>query len=218
VRVIAALVPVKRLATGKTRLARDLDRAALASLVLAMLEDVVGALAAVPGLDCVAVVTPDPQVGAAARRLGARALLEPAPGLGPSIDSAARRLAAEGAAALLVVLGDVPGARPEELARMLDALRQLGGRGVVLAPSRDGGTAALLRAPHDLIGSRFGPESAEAHRDLAKQAGVAFRELALPSLAIDIDSREDLEAFLASPSGGPRTRDCLRALGFGAGA
>jgi 2-phospho-L-lactate guanylyltransferase len=216
--MIAALVPVKRLATGKTRLARDLERGALAALVLAMLEDVLAALRATPGVGCVAVVTPDPDVAAAARRMGARALVEPTPGLGPSLDAAAHQLAGEGATGLLVVLGDVPGARPDELARMLDALRELGGRGVVLAPSRDGGSAALLRAPPDVIGSRFGPESAEAHRDLARHAGVPFRELALPSLAIDVDSREDLADFLASSSGGPRTRACLRALGFGAGA
>jgi len=214
--MIAALVPVKRLASGKTRLARDLDRGALAALVLAMLEDVVAALHAAPGVGCVAVVTPDPEVAGAARRLGARALLEPAPGLGPSLDAAARRLAAEGATGLLVVLGDVPGAQAHDVARMLDALRELGGRGVVLVPSRDGGTAALLRVPPFAIESRFGPESAEAHRDLAKHAGIPFRELALPSLAIDVDSREDLEDFLAAPSGGPRTRACLRALGFGA--
>lgn len=212
--MIAALVPVKRLATGKTRLARDLDRAALRRLVLAMLEDLVATLGAVPGLGRVAVVTPDPEVAAAARGLGARALLEPTPGLGASVDAAARALAAEGATGLLVVLGDVPGAKPEEIAQLLDALCELGGRGVVLAASRDGGTAALLRAPHDLIESRFGPESAEAHRDLAQHAGVPFRELALPSLAIDLDSREDLEAFLGSPSGGPRTRACLRGLGL----
>jgi 2-phospho-L-lactate guanylyltransferase len=216
--MIAALVPVKRLATGKTRLARDLERAALARLVLAMLEDVVATLRAVPGLGCIAVVTPDPEVAAAARRFGAQALLEPTPGLGPSIDAAARVLVAQGATALLVVLGDVPGVEAGEVAQLLDALRELGGRGVVLAPSRDGGTAALLRAPPDAIGSRFGPESAEAHRDLAKHAGVPLRELPLPSLAIDLDSREDLEAFLASPTGGPRTRACLRELGFEAGA
>jgi 2-phospho-L-lactate guanylyltransferase len=216
--MIAALVPVKRLATGKTRLARDLEPGALAGLVLAMLEDVVAALRATPGVDCVAVVTPDPEVAAAARRHGARAILEPTPGLGPSLDAAARRLAGEGATALLVVLGDVPGAEPGDLARMLDALRELGGRGVVLAPSRDGGSAALLRSPPDAIESRFGPESAEAHRDLARQAGVPFRELALPSLAIDLDSREDLADFLAAPSGGPRTRARLRALGLGARA
>jgi 2-phospho-L-lactate guanylyltransferase len=215
--MIAALVPVKHLATGKTRLSRDLDRVGLARLVLAMLEDVLATLQALAELGCVAVVTPDPEVAAAARRLGARALLEPAPGLGPSLDAAAGCLAAEGATALLVVLGDVPGVRADELRGMLQALRELGGRGVVLAPARDGGTAALLRAPHDLIESRFGPESAEAHRDLAKQAGVPFRELALPSLAIDVDSREDLEAFLGTASGGPRTRACLRALGFEAG-
>ena len=84
----------------------------------------------------------------------------------------------------------------------------------MLAPARDGGTGALLRSPHDAIPNRFGPESAEAHRELALRAKVAFRELALPSLAIDLDCREDLLAFLARPEGGPRTRAFLHDLGL----
>jgi 2-phospho-L-lactate guanylyltransferase len=212
----AALVPVKHLHSGKSRLARELERGVVERLILAMLEDIVEALRNVGSLDPVAVVTPDPEVASAARACGARALLRPDPGLNPSLDAAAKTLAGEGATALLVMLGDVAGAQAEEIAELLKTLDALGGQGVVLAPTADGGTGALLRAPYDLIPNRFGPESAEAHRDLAAQAGVPFRELTLASLAIDLDSREDLEAFLASPRGGPRTRRLLQGLGLGA--
>jgi 2-phospho-L-lactate guanylyltransferase len=207
----AALVPVKRLHTGKSRLARELERPVVERLVCSMLEDVVATLRAVPELDPVAVVTPDPAVAEVARGAGARALVLPDPGLNPSLDAAARELSPR---ALLVMLGDVPGALTGEVAELMACLAELGGRGVVLAPTRDGGTGALLRAPHDLIPNRFGPESAEAHRDLAKHAGVPFRELRLPSLEIDLDTREDLDAFLARREGGPRTRRLLRELGL----
>jgi 2-phospho-L-lactate guanylyltransferase len=215
----AALVPVKPLAAAKSRLAGALPREALERLGLAMLGDLVAALRAVPGLARVAVATPDPRVAREAEALGAEALLRDDPGLNAALDGAARELATArggpGLEALLVVLGDVPGAAPAELASMFDALRSLGGRGVVLAPSRDGGTSALLRAPFDAISNRFGPDSAAAHRAAAREAGVPLRELALPSLAVDLDRPEDALALLAGP-GAPRTRALLAELRIGA--
>lgn len=210
----AALIPVKWLRTGKSRLVHDLDRSAVEKLTLAMLEDLVETLGRVEQVSSVAVVTPDEAVASAARGFGARPLLLRDPGLNPSLEAAGALLAAEGSQELLVVLGDVAGALPEEVAALFTALREQGGRGVVLAPARDGGTAALLRAPHDAIPCSFGPESAEAHRELAARVGVACRELALPSLAIDLDCREDLLAFLARSEGGPRTRAFLHQLGL----
>ena len=210
----AALIPVKRLRTGKSRLVRDLDRGAVEKLTLAMLEDLVETLGRVEEVSTVAVVTPDEAVASAAESFGARALLRADPGLNPSLDVAASILAAEGTRELLVMLGDVAGALPKDVSALFAALRDQGGRGVVLAPARDGGTSALLRSPHDAIPSSFGPESAEAHRELAAHAGVPFRELDLASLAVDLDCREDLLAFLAGPRGGPRTRAFLHSLGL----
>jgi 2-phospho-L-lactate guanylyltransferase len=215
----AALVPVKPLAAGKSRLAGALPREALERLGLAMLGDLVTALRAVPALGRVAVATPDPRVAREAEALGAEALLRDDPGLNPSLDAAAHELAAgsgPGLEALLVVLGDVPAAAPAELASLFDALHSLGGRGVVLAPSRDGGTSALLRAPFDAIPNRFGPDSAAAHRAAARDARVPLRELVLPSLAVDLDRPEDALALLAG-RGAPRTRALLEELRVGAG-
>jgi 2-phospho-L-lactate guanylyltransferase len=210
----AAVVPVKSLASGKSRLAAALGRSGAESLALAMLEDVLAALAAVRRLDTIAVVTPDPKVAAVAEHAGVRPLLGSDPGLNESIDSAARALGPACSDGLLVVLGDVAGARASDIERILDALSDAGRPGAVLVPVADGGTAALARVPHDAIPSRFGAESARAHRDAAKRAGVPLVELALASLALDLDDPDDLRAFLAGPGDGPRTRARLRELGF----
>lgn len=207
-----ALVPVKPLQAGKSRLLGTLDREQIRALCLAMLGDVLEALAGVEGISQRAVVTPDADVGAAAERAGARALVRDDPGLNASLTAAAEELCAE-QDALLVVLGDVAGARSEDLGRLLAALGDLGGRGVVLAPSRDGGTSALLRAPHDVIPNRFGPESAKAHRRAAEAARVPYRELALPSLALDVDRPEDLRGLARGDAAAPRTRALLDELG-----
>jgi 2-phospho-L-lactate guanylyltransferase len=214
--MIAALVPVKRLETAKSRMRPGLDAAALPGLTLAMLEDVVAALQASPELDIVAVVTEDERVAEAARKAGARALLRDDDGLNPSLEAAGAALAAEGAGALLIVLGDVPGITPDDVGALVRAREALGPRSMVLVPARDGGTAALLRAPHDVVPCAFGENSAARHRSHALRLGVPMRELALPGLAVDLDRPEDVEAFLAGPGHGPRTRALLASLGRGA--
>jgi 2-phospho-L-lactate guanylyltransferase (CobY/MobA/RfbA family) len=112
-----------------------------------------------------------------------------------------------------VVLGDVAGASSDDLDRMLAALASADAPGAVLAPARDGGTAALARNPHDAIGSRFGSQSAAAHREAARSAGVSLIEMPLPSLEIDLDDEDAVRAFLATSGGGERTRSALRAIG-----
>jgi len=210
----AALVPVKHLAAGKSRLASVLGRPSAERLALAMLEDVVSALRAVPRLDPVAVVTPDLEVARAAQRAGALALVRSDPGLNESLDAAGRDLAANGDGSLLVVLGDVAGVLAKDVETLLDALPDT--PGAVLAAARDGGTAALLRAPWNAIPSCFGPDSGARHCAEAARLGVPLTELALPSLRIDLDSESDLKDFLAEPGGGERTRLALRAMGHSA--
>ncbi len=207
--MIAALVPVKRFGGGKSRLLGAYSPAAVARLQAAMLEDVLSALTAAPGIDLTAVATEDPAVADRAKALGARPLLGGPPGLNPSLNAAGAQLAADGARGLLVVLGDVAGALPAELGAIVGAIEELGGKGVVLVPSHDGGSAALLRAPCDAMACGFGPESAERHRRLAAEAGVPFRELALPSLAVDLDRPEDLALIADRREGAQRTRALL---------
>lgn len=215
-----ALVPVKALSSSKSRLLPELDRDQLQQLSLAMLRDIIEALSKVASLDRVVVATPDATVAAAARSAGADVLLRPDSGLNQAIDAAAADLLGPGEP-FLVVLGDVAGTRAEEVQQLFDSSAEMATPCAALAPSRDGGTSALLRIPWDAIPSRFGPDSAKAHRHAASEAGISFRELALPSLAIDLDRAEDLAAFLSNSStsqpgggdsSGTRTRALLRSL------
>lgn len=223
-----ALVPVKALATSKSRLLPEFKGDALRQLSLAMLQDVIEALCGVSAIDRVVVATPDSTVARAAREVGADSLLRPDAGLNPAIDAGAAHLLMPDEA-FLVVLGDVAGARSEEIERLFECAAELPRPCAALAPSRDGGTSALLRAPWDSIPSSFGRDSAKAHRAAASHAGIAYRELALPSLAIDLDCPEDLALFLtlganasndsdhsqsADRPGGARTRALLDSLGW----
>lgn len=212
----AGLVPVKGLDAGKSRLLGALDREATRALTLAMLDDLLEALTSAPELDRVAVVTPDAEVGAHAEAAGALALVRDDPGLNPSLDAGGAELERLGARALLVVLGDVAGASREDVAALFAALDGLGGRGVVLVPARDGGTAALLRVPPGAIPNRFGPGSGAAHARAAREAGVPFASVEPGALAIDLDRPEDLEALLRSRAPAARTRALLARLGVGA--
>jgi 2-phospho-L-lactate guanylyltransferase len=208
--MIAALVPVKALAASKSRLFPDLERAAVERLSIAMMTDVLTALQRVPRLARTAVVTPDGEVARAASAAGAEALLRPDPGLNPAVENAGAELAPAAGDGLLVVLGDVAALAPEDLEILLDAVEA---PGVALAPSSDGGTSALLRVPRDVIPARFGPDSAKRHREEAESARVAYRHVALPSLAIDVDSGRDLEEILCTGTLGARTRAVLDELG-----
>ncbi len=205
---LCAVVPVKALARSKSRLLPDLGAGRARSLVLAMLEDTVAALCGVPELARVVVLTPDPDVADAARGAGGEAWQRPDAGLSAAVDLAAAELTPGPEDGLLVVLGDLPALATAEIRELLAALP---GRGVALAPTRDGGTSALLRRPALVIDAGFGPDSARVHRERARAAGAALVELALPSLAIDVDRLADLCELAASGAAGPRTRAWLRA-------
>ena len=205
-----ALIPVKRLEESKSRLLSAIPDATRQALTLAMLEDLIEALDAAAGIERIAVTTPDPTVAERASAAGAEILMRPEPGLNGALQDGIERLVPRREGELLVVLGDVAGALARDFERLLDAGTP-SERGICLAPSSDGGTSALLHRPAGVIPCSFGRDSARRHREAAAEAGVAYHEVPLPSLAIDLDQPEDLEAFLATEGGGTRTRALLDA-------
>ena len=63
---------------------------------------------------------------------------------------------------------------------------------VVIAPSHDGGTNALLLYPPYVIDFAFGPDSFRRHHRQAIQADVAVQIVQSSTLAFDIDWPADL--------------------------
>ena len=207
-----ALIPVKRLEESKSRLLPHLPDARRGALTLAMLADLLEALGKSETLDRIAVTTPDPIVATLARSTGAEALMRAEPGLNAALEDGIERLNPAEDEPFLIVLGDVAGATAEDFAQLLAMPEASDPRGVWLVPSSDGGTSALLQRPAGLIPCRFGRDSARLHREAAAEREIAYHEVPLASLAIDLDQPEDLKAFLSTDGGGRRTRELLMDL------
>ncbi len=182
-----ALIPVKELSQAKARLAPVLDDTGRRELALALYRDVLAAALTCPALDAVAVVSRDRDVLSLAGEAGAEALPEPG-GLNEALASASQALARRwrDADRLVVLAADLPLATPDGIAAVA-----LADADVALVSSSDGGTNALALPPAT-IAFRFGPDSARRHLAEAKKAGLRTLRLDLPSLALDIDTREDL--------------------------
>lgn len=197
--MIAALVPVKSLDQAKGRLAALLSDAERRRLALAMLEDVLRALQAVPRVEDVAVVSPDADVLARAEELGAEPLSEPplCRGVNQALAHASAALSGRGAEALMVVAADLPAALPADIDAVLDALPE---KGIALVPTDDRGTGAIALRPPDTVPFRFGRRSSVAHKREAVARGLPARVLHLASLSRDVDEPDDLADLLTRPA------------------
>jgi 2-phospho-L-lactate guanylyltransferase len=198
-----AVVPVKALGQAKRRLAPVLPEAARSRLVLAMLQDVLAALARVEAIERMVVVTPDPRVEELARASGAVVLRERRTGgLNPAVRRGLGYAAAEGAAQALVLPADVPLATAEDLRKFVATAATAPRPRIALAPSLDGdGTNALLLAPPDAMQPSFGPGSFVRHLARAVAQRLDAQVLQLPRLALDIDRPGDLARLLDSEAG-----------------
>ncbi|HEY3911407.1 MAG TPA: 2-phospho-L-lactate guanylyltransferase [Stellaceae bacterium] len=194
-----AVVPVKERDRAKERLAPLLPPELRRGLALAMLEDVLAALAA-SGLAGALVVTVDPAASLVARRHRARVVEDGArDGHTGAVTAAARLLAAEGRAGMLTLPGDIPLVTADEIAQVIAAHRPA--PSFTIAPSHDeGGSNAILMSPPDAVPLRFGADSFFPHLRAAEEQGIRPTVLHLPGIALDIDNPEDLAAFARQPA------------------
>ena len=194
-RDVWAVVPVKERDRAKERLASSLAPELRRGLALAMLEDVLAALAAAPELAGLAVATVDEAARRLARRYDARILEAGArDGHTGAVAAAARLLAAEGRAGMLTVPGDIPLVTPDEIGQVLAVHRPA--PSFTIVPSHDeGGSNAILVSPPEAVPLRFGVDSFFPHLTVAKARGIRPTVLRLPGIALDIDTPEDLAAF-----------------------
>ncbi len=191
-----AVVPVKERASAKERLATVLRPETRQALALAMLDDVLAALTATPGIAGLLVVTVDP--GAARLAAGYRARLIEAgarDGHTGAVAAAAQLLAVEGRAGMLTLPGDIPLVTPAEIARLLAA--HLPAPSFTIVPSHDKrGSNAIACSPPDAVPLRFGENSFYPHLKAAEACGIRPNVLHLPGIALDIDNPEDVVSFM----------------------
>jgi 2-phospho-L-lactate guanylyltransferase len=189
----AAILPVKSFPNAKQRLSAGLEPALRRRLAEAMLDDVLLALAET-SIDEVIVVTAGQRATALALRRGASVIADDEQGHNEAARLGVRQAIRAGAERVIMVPGDCPALDPSELDELL--ARPSAARSLLIVPDRHGtGTNALVIRPPDAVAPAFGPGSCQRHVRLAEAAGLAPEVVAVPSLALDIDTPEDLTAL-----------------------
>jgi 2-phospho-L-lactate guanylyltransferase len=180
------LVPVKPPVRGKSRLAGLPDdlRAALAT---AFARDTIAAAQAATAVAEVMVVTDDHTFAAAVRETGCAVLPD---GVTGSLNGSLVQAAAEARRrwpeyAVAALCADLPALIPDELS---EALGVVGPGSAFVADHTGTGTTLYAVSPGRAFDPRFGPGSAQAHRE----SGAASIPGELTSLRLDVDDAGDL--------------------------
>ncbi|MBW8009875.1 MAG: 2-phospho-L-lactate guanylyltransferase [Chloroflexi bacterium] len=187
-----AIVPVKPLRRGKSRLAGVLSEEERTKLNRSLLTHTIDTLSGIQEIENVLVVSRDPAALSLARDHGARTILEVgAPHLNVALARATTMARTYSARMVLVLPADLPLITEEDICAVLAEAEDP--PVVVIAPDhRRQGTNALLVNPAGLIAYNFGTDSFNTHIALTEQAGATVKVCELTSLAHDIDNPEDL--------------------------
>ncbi len=193
------VVPVKRLAAAKTRLA-DEARGHRTELALAFALDTTAAALACDQVRSVVAVTNEPEAAERLQDIGAMVVADaPDAGLNPALMHGAKAaLHAYPDAAVGALAADLPALRAAELAAALSQAPYAGA--AFVTDVQGSGTTAVLARRRTEFSPAFGPASAQAHRN------AGYHELtgAFPSLRQDVDTPEDLRRAVELGVG-PRT-------------
>ena len=192
-----AIVPVKPLRRGKSRLSGVLSEDERTALNHCLLANTLDVLASVSQIEHTLVVSRDPQALALARAHGARTVQEQGlPHLNIAIARATVVAINHAVRGVLILPADLPLLTGTDVQALVE--RATEPPVVVISPDRHGhGTNALLVSPTGRIHFSFGAGSFERHCGLARKAGARLEICDRPNLALDVDLPQDLELVKA---------------------
>ena len=190
---IWAIVPVKPLRRGKSRLAGLLSEEQRTILNRFLLEHTLTILNKISGIEHTLVVSRDPAALALTRSMGGRTVLEDgAPQFNTALKRATIVAQAQGARAVLILPADLPLVEPSDLEALLS--QGLTPPVVVIAPDRRlDGTNGLFINPAGLIEYGYGPASFQRHCQRATEARATLVVVNSERIGLDLDLPEDLE-------------------------
>lgn len=165
-------------------------------LTEAMLSDMLEAMSGVSDVSSIRLVTPTRRLASLARLKGVKVIHQRGAGLNGGFEQAMKSIERENAAGRIVLLpADLPLLDPGELNASIELLHH---HQIVIAPTNDGGTGALLFHSRTPIQPVFGPDSFRQHSTQAAAAGLSVAVADVASLTRDIDRMEDFPHVMAS--------------------
>ena len=208
---IWALVPFKGAKGAKRRMGKVLTATEREGLALAMLGDVLNALAESDALAGVLLVSPDAAAPDLAREFGVEVFADSASDLSGAVAQASDHVRAHfRSSGTLFVPGDVPLIRAADIDAVLDGHAQ-----VTLVPdAADIGTNALACSPPNAFEYLFDGKSFKPHLAAAERAGLEARVVRRPAFGIDVDTVAELAVVAKEARAETRTAAFLRSTGI----
>jgi 2-phospho-L-lactate guanylyltransferase len=190
------IIPVKPLKRAKSRLADALTAEQRHEFAALMYRQVLAVAQAAQGIAGILVISRDTQALAIARDAGVKTIQESSPSeLNPALHRAMGVAKLWRAESTLILPADLPFLTVTDLEAILALGRDLQ-EGMVIATDKDrDGTNAMLVKPPDVIAFEYGDGSFSRHMASAQAVGVEVREYASETIALDIDTVDDLHAY-----------------------
>ncbi len=187
-----AIIPVKPLRRGKSRLAGVLSEEERTLLNVTLLENTLRTLKQVKEIDQILVVSRDTSALALAREFKTRTVQEGKPGLNTALKRATIVAQAYAANEVLILPADLPLINVDDVQKLIQLVNRP--PVVVIAPDRrNDGTNAFLINPAGAIDYMYGVGSFKKHVEQAKVRGMRVEICELQSFALDLDLPEDLD-------------------------
>lgn len=212
-----AVLPLKGLIGAKNRLSNILSNEERVALVKAMAKDMLCALTKANNLAGVVVISESEDIKKLVKEYPVEIISQgKEKGLSGAISHASSILADRGIESMLVIHGDIPLVKPEDIDAIIEAA--LPAPSVTITPhSPRGGTNVMVCSPPNVIPFQYGNNSFSKHQKLARDNGVNLSEFTNDRLAIDIDTADDLRDLVNRLSGGEiglNTRNFLLETGL----
>ena len=189
------VTPVKPFDESKSRLAAVLSQAERAALSRALLARTLRVAQDSGRFTELLVVSRADAALAVAAAAGAQTVRERRAGLNDALRQACAQACHAGADAALILPADLPYLTTGDIDLVLAAAQP--GIDVVLAPSQDRGTNALLLRLPRRLSLCYGPASFQRHQQAAAARGLTVAVCTSPNLAFDLDRPEDWEVLQA---------------------
>ena len=191
-----AIVPVKSLRRGKSRLSGVLSDEERSELNNDLLTKTLNCLKSIPRIDQTLVISYDPEVLAKAREFDAMTVQE---GQKTNINNALRRATvaakAYNATKIIIIPADLPFINKEEVENFL--AQEGNPPEIIISSDRHSeGTNALFINPIGILEYNFGPWSFRKHIEQAERKKIMVKIKNMESLTFDLDVPEDLEIFM----------------------
>lgn len=189
---VCVVLPIKPFGDAKERLATGLTPPQRKVIAEAMVRDVFAALAHAREVEAVVVISAEPKIAELAGVLAAAVIADQRIGHSEAAMLGAGWATDNGFDKVVMLPGDCPLLDPQELDDLIVRTREDRVEFAVVPDRMGTGTNALVIAPPTAVAPSFGPDSRQRHIALGLAAGRRVAEHEVPSLALDLDTADDL--------------------------